>query len=144
FLNWGQYNKPIIFSSDFIRAYETSMIVANEINLPIKAIQQSELLRDRYFGDYDGKSVDNYFHIWREDPNSPDYAENSAESVLAVLERTTKLIFNLEKKHDRREIILVSHGDPLSILETVFRRVEPAKFRSLAKLENAEIRLLVS
>ena len=60
----------------------------------------------------------------------------------AVLDRTTALIAELERRHSGRDVLLVSHGDTLQILEAGFLRIDPARHRTVPHLETAEIREL--
>ena len=59
-----------------------------------------------------------------------------------MLDRTTALIADLERRYSGRHILLVSHGDPLQILQAGFLRIDPSRHRSLPAIETAEIRRL--
>ncbi|MBO0776261.1 MAG: histidine phosphatase family protein, partial [Actinobacteria bacterium] len=67
--------------------------------------------------------------------------DNDVEPVTAVLDRTTAFVAALEREHRGRDILLVSHGDALQILQAGFAGVDPARHRSLPHLRTAEIRL---
>ena len=62
--------------------------------------------------------------------------------MAAVLDRTTAFVAALERRHSGRDILLVSHGDTLQILQAGFLRVDPSRHRSLPHLATAEIRRL--
>ena len=47
------------------------------------------------------------------------------ESVSAVLARATAFIIALEQRYSGRDILLVSHGDTLQILQAGFLRMNP-------------------
>jgi broad specificity phosphatase PhoE len=49
---------------------------------------------------------------------------------------------DLERRYSGRAILLVSHGDPLQILQAGFLLIDPSGHRSLPPLETAEIRPL--
>jgi glucosyl-3-phosphoglycerate phosphatase len=128
----------IIFSSDFARAKETAEILrdileADEVILTPK-------LRERFFGDWENKSNKHYQDVWDDDVKDPKHTSNSVESTSDVLDRTTRLIADLESKHAGKKIVLVSHGDALQILQTAFENVSSGEHRSLSHLETAEIR----
>jgi broad specificity phosphatase PhoE len=59
-----------------------------------------------------------------------------------VLDRVTALVADLERRHAGRDILLVSHGDTLQILEAGFLRLDPSRHRRLSPLATAEIREL--
>lgn len=49
------------------------------------------------------------------------------------------VIERFENEREGQVILLVSHGDSIKILETMFRGVEPEFHRRLPDIENAEI-----
>ncbi|CAF1650016.1 unnamed protein product, partial [Didymodactylos carnosus] len=112
-----------IYTSDFLRAQQTAKIVCNQLNIPEDELNICEELRERAFGIYNGKSMDNYEKIWTLDAtNDHEHLLNKTqvESTRDVIRRTTKLIANLEKLYSNDIILLVSHGDTLQILQTAF------------------------
>jgi broad specificity phosphatase PhoE len=130
----------VIFSSDFSRAEETAGIVRGQLGAP--AIHVTEALRERRFGDWEGSSTSNYELVWAADKLDVDHSDNNVEPVSAVLGRATALIIELEATYSDSDILLVSHGDTLQILQTAFRKMSPAEHRSVPHLETAEIRRL--
>jgi broad specificity phosphatase PhoE len=64
------------------------------------------------------------------------------EPAAAVLDRVTALVAGLERRYSGRDILLVSHGDTLQILEAGFLRLDPTRHRRLPPLATAEIREL--
>lgn len=131
----------IIFCSDFSRARETAEITARVIGAA--APQITPALRERHFGEFEEKSNVHYDDVWAHDANSADHTEYGVESVNDNLKRTTEFILGLEETYDGADILLVSHGDTLQILQTAFERVDAHKHRSLTHLETAEIRELI-
>ena len=59
-----------------------------------------------------------------------------------MLDRTTALIADLERRYSGRDILLVSHGDTLQIMQAGFLRMDPSAHRRLPHLDTAEIRQL--
>ena len=108
---------------------------AAEVNL-------ATTLRERCFGDCEGSATDNYARVWAADETDSGQVGRGVEPVAAVLDRTTALIVDLERRYSGRHILLVSHGDTLQILQAAFLRMSPTKHRSLPGLETAEIRRL--
>jgi len=130
----------IIYTSDFKRAKETAFYIANRILT--KKVKASKLLRERYFGNYELLANSNYEKVWGEDKNNPDNKIFNVESVNEVLKRILKLIKKLEKRYNNKTILLVSHGDPLQILESFSIGINPQNHRSIPHLNYAEIRKL--
>jgi len=133
-------DKTIIYSSDFKRAAETAKVV--EETLHTGKIQLSSALRERYFGNWDGKHSRNYIRVWGQDISGFAQSNNGVESVSEVLDRVTRLIGEIETRYDGKNILLVSHGDPLHILQAAFAGLKPSKHRLLKNIKVAEIRKL--
>jgi probable phosphoglycerate mutase len=113
----------------------------------------AEALRERSFGDLEGDTVASYARVWEADEADEAGEANKAdqegaghplgvEPAAAVLDRVTALVADLERRHAGRDILLVSHGDTLQILEAGFLRLDPSRHRRLAPLATAEIREL--
>lgn len=130
----------VICSSGFCRARQTAEIVRAQLDAADVVI--SEALRERCFGTWEGTPAANYARVWAADETNPADAEGNVEPVAAVLDRTTALIADLDQRYSGRDILLVSHGDPLQILQAGFLRIDPSRHRSLAALQTAEIRHL--
>jgi glucosyl-3-phosphoglycerate phosphatase len=130
----------VICSSDFSRASQTADIVRACLGAPEVLVE--EALRERYFGDWEGSATGNYARIWAADEANPGQTPDNVEPVSAVLDRATALIADLERRYSGRDILLVSHGDTLQILQAGFLRTDPSRHRSLPHLETAEIRRL--
>jgi broad specificity phosphatase PhoE len=130
----------IIISSDFTRATETANIAAKILGA--KDAVLTPKLRERYFGQLEATHNSNYQMVWDEDVVDHTHTTNSVESVADVLARGLSLISELEEKYVSRNILLVSHGDTLQILQTAFKDTHPSKHRSLVHLKTAEIRAL--
>ena len=82
----------------------------------------------------EGSPTGNYAHVWAADETDPVHADGNVEPAAAVLDRATALIAQLERQHCGRDILLVSHGDTLQILQAGFSGVDPSKHRLLPHL----------
>jgi glucosyl-3-phosphoglycerate phosphatase len=131
----------LIYSSDFSRARQTAGIVKQIINADTITITKA--LRERYFGDWDKTSHDNYQKVWALDRQLDKTHQNNVEPLYSVLERAIQLIANIEKQHTGKIILFVSHGDILQILQAGLNSQSPTRHRDLPHLETAEIRQLV-
>jgi broad specificity phosphatase PhoE len=139
-LDCGLPGDTVLCTSDFSRARQTAHIVAAQLGAA-EAVT-APALRERCFGDWEGSSTDRYERVWAADEADPDHADDNVEPVAAVLERTSALVMELDRRYSGRDILLVSHGDPLQILQTAFLRIDPSRHRSLPALATAEIRPL--
>ena len=134
-------HNTIVISSDFKRAMETANIIHQHIQSTTKIIE-SWKLRERYFGEWDGLSNENYQQVWLADTQTDLDPGYKVESVNQVTQRFLELLLTLESTFQKREIILVSHGDTLQIGQAFLQNIDPHKHRTLPHLSTAEIRRL--
>lgn len=117
---------PLIFASDFTRTIETAQIISDHFG---SVVTLSELLRERYFGEFDLNDDSNYPLVWELDRNDPAHRQFQVESVLDVTVRLSALICELESRYRHESIILVTHGDIVALLSALFGRVDVCLFR---------------
>jgi len=103
----------LIFSSDLLRTRQTAEIVANKLGLKVKYTPQ---LRDINLGIFNGKTIKEFkkvFNIkdlfWKNPPKGESWSD--------CKKRVVDFIGKLEKKYKDKNILIVSHGDPLWLLE---------------------------
>ncbi len=137
----------LIISSDFLRAKNTAETTQKILNT-LQPIQYSTALRERFFGELNGKNDSQYLMVWDIDQQNPDHQKFNVESANQVVSRVSALIMQLEQqyfdlhKNVGQKILLVAHGDVLQLLQTWFQNVPASQHRSLPHLETAEIRCL--
>ncbi len=131
----------VVVSSDFLRARETAEIAARVFGVDEPSLCRE--LRERYFGAWDGQSSDHYERVWKLDAMDADQTEDGVESVNAVRERLAALVSRLETAHVDQSILLVAHGDPLQIMQTLFENVPGTAHRRIPHLHVADIRPLL-
>ena len=132
----GLPSDTVVFSSGFARAIQTADIVRERLGAAPVTIADS--LRERYFGDWEETSTANYEAVWADDQTGR--ARHHVEPVAFVMDRVTAFVAEADSKHDARDILLVSHGDALQVLQAGFLRLSPALHRGIKHLETAEIR----
>lgn len=130
----------VIYSSDFSRARQTAEVVRAHLGAP--EVVLTAALRERCFGRWEGSATGNYARVWTADETAPGHADGNVEPAATVLDRATAFIAHLERQHCGRDILLVSHGDTLQILQAGFMGVDPSRHRSVPHLATAEIRRL--
>jgi broad specificity phosphatase PhoE len=131
--------ETVICSSDFARARQTAQIVRD--CLGAAPVLVGPALRERFFGDFDGGPAARYAEVWAADADGTAGAAG-VEPPSAVLARAAGLVAGLEQRYRDREILLVSHGDTLQILQAGFAGIDPARHRTVPHLATAEIRPL--
>lgn len=132
----------VIVSSDFLRALETAEIVREMLG--VGAVERDFRLRERYFGSWEGKCYRHYADAWEKDEINADLEQNGAESANAVRTRMVDVVLSLDSQYCDRNIILVSHGDPLRFMQTAFDGLATEENGRVPYFETAECRLLNS
>lgn len=108
--------------SPFARTSHTAEVVASVLNLPFEGPQCKviEDLRERYFGPtFELLSHEKYPEIWAMDENDPFTKPEGGESVDDVASRLASAMATMESEYQGCAILVVSHGDPLQILQTI-------------------------
>lgn len=136
----------VILMSDLKRARETAHAVLEAVtDKGLNAEHYIEKgLRERWFGDWDGTSDDNYNLVWENDKVNANHTIAGVESVNSVMTRATQVVLDWDEKlgSDKAMVICVAHGDVLQILQTAFRGLDGSAHRSLDHLETAQLRRL--
>ncbi|MEK7507082.1 MAG: class I tRNA ligase family protein [Patescibacteria group bacterium] len=111
----------LIISSPFLRTKQTAQIIADYLNQPVKIDKR---LKEIDLGSAnEGRLYDEAI------PPVPDFETklDDGESRHDVRRRVWSLIRELEEKYSGKKIILVSHGDPIWLLDGLSRNLdEPA------------------
>jgi len=148
-------NKKIdfIFSSDILRTKQTAQIVAKELGLKIKFDKR---LRDVGFGIFNGRRIKEVGKFWlkKGEKLSPiEYykrrftiAPPGGENYVEVEKRMMSFLKDTEKKYKGKNILIVGHKRPLSLLEKMIYGWSRERFiREIVKdkePKNGEIRKL--
>jgi broad specificity phosphatase PhoE len=109
----------LVYTSPFSRTVETALQAASHLEVGFKDTRWAKApeLAERYFGEYDLKSCNHYEDVWAQDAKDPSIQPpGGGESVDDVVERLKAFIDSIEEQRRGFTILLVSHGDALSIL----------------------------
>jgi broad specificity phosphatase PhoE len=120
----------IIISSPLIRALDTAKIVANTIGYPENQIIDTDLLKERFRGDYEGQPS-----TLQHGKTNSQLIEHGAESEKEMIDRIKKL-FKYIKSLDADNILLVSHNQ-LGRQTTAY--LTDKKFDEVEKLPNVHL-----
>ncbi|KAH7518271.1 hypothetical protein FEM48_Zijuj09G0153800 [Ziziphus jujuba var. spinosa] len=108
--------------SPFSRTAHTAKVVATVLNIPFEGAQCKviEDLKERYFGPtFELMSHDKYTEIWDLDEKDPFMRPEGGECVNDVVSRLVRAMTTMESQFQGCTILVVSHGDPLQILQTI-------------------------
>ena len=130
----------VIVASDFRRTVETAEIIRRVFGA--EAVRFDPRLRERQFGQWEGARYTHYSDTWQKDAVDPDQMIDGVESANAVRRRMVDTVLSLDSEFSDRDMVLVSHGDPLRLLQTAFEGMDTALNRTLPYFETAGWRLL--
>ncbi|XP_010436928.1 PREDICTED: uncharacterized protein LOC104720749 [Camelina sativa] len=131
-----ELDKVRICYSPFSRTTHTASVVAEVLNLPFVSPQckMIEDLRERYFGPtFELKSHDKYPEIWALDEKDPFMGPEGGESAADVVSRLASAIASMESDFQSCAVLVVSHGDPLQMLQNAFHSAKQQKGDGLAE-----------
>ena len=106
-----------IYASDLLRAWETAGAIAQATGLPLQA---NEGLRERGFGDFQGKTFAEIEALWPEQSRQwrarhPEWAPPGGESLIALRARIVAAASELAARHLGEQIVLVAHGGVMDV-----------------------------
>jgi len=135
----GRIDSSFVFvSSDFLRALQTAEIGREVCGVDEIIVEQG--LRERGFGDIEEEKVVDWVKpLEAHDTQDPFHNFENVESPVDVLKRMTAVVLSLEEQYQDRNILLFSHGHPLRILVTGFKKISPSRHPELKLPANAEV-----
>ncbi len=120
-------NKQIdhIFSSDILRSRETAKIAAEVMGYDPDKIIYDTRLRDLNWGIFGGKTKEEYWNFYNNDRMKAfETPVPDGESWNQCRERMISLLNEIESNFQNKNILIVSHGDPLWLLEGYIRNMD--------------------
>lgn len=133
----------LIVASDLTRTRETVKILQKHL-LGVRVIYDSRL-REVRFGTVDYKPLPEYKKVYAKDKKvtleelflrKPEQGESPFE----VQQRIFSVVQELEKKYRHKNILIVSHGVPLWVLEGKMRNLSLSETYRLDEFNTAEVR----
>ncbi len=104
----------LIYSSDYFRTKQTAKIVAKELGL--EKIKFDKRLRDTNFGVFHGKPGERYRQFFSNKKQRFFKRPAKGENWRDVGKRAIAVIKDIEKEHNNKTILIVSHADPVWLL----------------------------
>lgn len=117
-----------VLTSDLERARVTGSYIANALHIPI--MKPDERLRERYFGQVEGTTLEERVQKWGEDWKSLDLGAESDEVMRA---RGLQLLEELYVKYPKENILCVTHGSFIAeILLDLFDDLDDQRIGNLS------------
>jgi isoleucyl-tRNA synthetase len=120
----------LIFSSDLLRTKETAEIISKALKLTVK---YDKRLREYDMGIFNGEPTEKFHNFIGGDMNKFSKAPEKGETLSDVRKRMMAFVSELEKKHKNKNILIISHGDPLWVLEGAVQGFDEKKIVESAK-----------
>ncbi|MDO8557951.1 MAG: class I tRNA ligase family protein [bacterium] len=119
----------LIFSSDLLRTKETAETIGEALGIKVSF---DERLREIRVGDFGGKPAAEYHEYFASRSlNRFDTAVEGGETWADLRGRMMAFWMELEEKHQGKNILIVSHGDPLWVLERTLSGFGDDDFRQV-------------
>jgi isoleucyl-tRNA synthetase len=116
----------LIVASPFARTRETAEIVRSELGLPESALAFDARLREVDPGDFDGKNWNEYHeYMYAAGPDWYTRQIPGGESLAQVARRMGEALYELERKHAGKHILIVTHGGPAWVAHVVSGLYQP-------------------
>jgi isoleucyl-tRNA synthetase len=125
----------VIIASPFARTLETAKIVAAEIGIAESDILTDDRLIEINVGEFDGKPIDEYRAFFKSFDERFTKKPEGAESFADVRKRMGEFLYELETRYEGKNVLVISHGDPLWVMRIV---ASGAAASTLAKLPYPE------
>jgi len=112
----------LIISSSYARAVETAKIIAK--------ITGAKLLKDERLGEvnggaFNGRPIGDYFGYFKDDVERFVKTPPGGENLSEVRRRMLEAVRDINAKYSGKNILIVSHGDPLWLLEGALKGLSP-------------------
>lgn len=99
-----------IYSSPCVRTQESAKVVAEALGLPADAVVTDARLNELDFGDFNGKSFDDFMAYKEEHMRDYGVRLPNGESYLDVKRRVGEFLYDIESTLRKERILIVTHG----------------------------------
>jgi len=106
-------NIDFIYSSDLLRTKQSSEIIAKQKN---KKIIYDKRLREYNFGKFNGTFLREFYYILPDHKNRFYQKISNIETYSQIQKRALSFLWEMEKKYRNKNILIVSHQVPLTLL----------------------------
>ena len=115
----------VIIASPFVRTQETAALVAEAQGLEASQVLTDDRLHDIDTGVLDGKPIKTHHDFYTSIEDRFARAPEGAETFADVRRRMGEFLYDIETKYSGKTILIVSHGDPLWLLDLIVQGGTP-------------------
>ena len=126
----------VILCSPRKRCKETAEIICNESNI---IIQELEDLRERDFGEFEGKKKGedySWIDFWDWDAN---YKYQKAESVRDFYGRVASIIDMIKRDYKNKNVLIITHSGVVAMIYCYLNNIKPNGKLNIPGIQNCEI-----
>lgn len=102
-----------IFSSPLLRTRQTAEIISKKLGVEV-VVEHG--LREWGAGEFEGKTIEEFYRTFSTQESYAEKADYGVETGRQMRERLGSFLDEINSKYKNKNIIVVSHGDPLQIL----------------------------
>jgi len=128
----------VIYSSPFRRTMQTAKIVSKRIGVDVKIDNR---LREVDVGAFVGRTLADWEKYF-EGKDALVEGPPGGESLNDVLARVKEFLDDINHKYRNKNILIVGHGDPLWMMQSIFLGVEGQNILKTPYIENGKIKKL--
>ncbi len=133
-----------IFCSDILRTRQTAKIVSGIIGFDAEKIIYDTRLRDINWGIFGGKHKDEAWAYYNNDKSKKfNEATPEGETWNDCRKRMLEVLEEIENSFENKKILIVSHGDPLWLLEGYINEISDEELlnkRAETLIQTGEVR----
>jgi len=122
----GKEKISAIYSSPYTRTQETAGIVAVALGLPVIT---DERIKESEFGQMNGKSPKEFYKAFPSPIDRWTNAPAGGENFSQLRKRMMDFVREISAKHAGETVLVVSHGDPLYVLDCTLNRVPDSELK---------------
>lgn len=134
-----------IYYSPLERTVATAMRIREELGLPVEACIEDERITEMQFGEFEGKQVYEYHAFFGAGYNRLVMCPEGGESWTDVKKRVGAFLYEIEKTHKNKKILIVSHNGALQMFQASAYGTEHERLGEIIEtdaydMHNAEVR----
>lgn len=110
----------LIFSSDLLRTEETAQIVAEGLGLDVNF---DDRLREYDVGFLNNQPLDGFYNFFKDRKEMFSKRLPGGENKRDIKERLSNFLEEIDKEYKNKNILVISHGEPLFIFESIIKEM---------------------
>ncbi|MEX1120349.1 MAG: class I tRNA ligase family protein, partial [Candidatus Paceibacterota bacterium] len=107
----------IILHSPLQRTKETAHLLVEKLGISKDVLKEDARLKEVTFGEFEGKSVDDYHSFFQFTRERMIVKPARGESWNEVKDRVTEVLYDFEKEYEGKTILIISHNGPLQMIQ---------------------------